>query len=308
MRPNSIEALEIEVHKVESLWRAGDWRGTLDGYCSLFKDRWNHLNGNADSLTAADLAILERIADLAVPFGQYKWADQLLEIATRGYSRLGSAFWADYSTVKRAHLAFSNSLPYEARILLATRRATLGDFEALEFTQEGFIRWETSYQAAPDSESKTLLFSQLYIVLGRLLMHLGLYGSALTALVRGTVHASASHLESAASTLMHLRLAAAQCLLEKGELQDASTELGNIERRIEEKKHPGHLTTFLEIQAKLDLLRGDFGSAQRHLLRVWYTCRERGFVAPALRAFLNLAQLLIYLNKTIEAKTLLTAC
>jgi CHAT domain-containing protein len=304
---NSIDALETRARKVEGLWREGNWRGALDGYCALFRERWNSLAENGESLTAADLTILERIADLAVPFGQYKAADQLLETAVKGYDRLGGTFWADLVTIKRVQLAFSNLLPYEARIILGTRRATLGDVETMEFTAEGFTRWESSYRQAPDTENKSLLFSHLYLVLGRLLMQLGLYRSALEAFDRGTLYAGARRWGSIPSTWTHLRLAVAQCLLEKGELRDSSVELRRILRRVEEKKHPGHLTTALEIQAKLDLLQGDFGSAQKHLLRVWYTCRERGFVAPALRSFLNLAQLLILLNKTFEAKTLLAA-
>ena len=305
MPVDTITALEAEAVKAEDLWRSGNWRGALDAYCALFNRRWGYLQGRAESLAAADLTILERIADLAAPFGRYKEADRLLEIAASGYARLGSPYWSDYATLKRIHLAFSNDLPYEARLLFQSMHSTLGDVERLPLTSEGFARWESAYRPAGDEEKRKVFFAPAYLELGRMLMLLGKQGSALAALRQGLTHAGPRAPALAQGAYLHLRLAIAQSLLERGDLKESSAELADIQPSIEARQHPGHLTTWLELQAKLDLLRGHFGPAQRRLFRVWEVCRQRDFLVPSLRAFVNLSHLFILLNKTIEAKALL---
>jgi hypothetical protein len=93
--------------------------------------------------------------------------------------------------------------------------------------------------------------------------------------------------------------------IERGELEARAAELARLRTHIDERSQPSALTTWLELAATLDLLRGDFGRAQDRLVEVWQLCVAHEFLSPALRAFLNLAQVLVLLNKTVEAKRLL---
>src|SRR5580698_9783033 len=110
-----LDLLEEKVQKAEDRWRSGQWRPALELYCEIFLEQWRKLDGRSEALTAADLTILERIADLSAPIGFAQLAESVLAQVAQGYRRLGSQYWADLITLKRIHVAFANHDPFRAR-------------------------------------------------------------------------------------------------------------------------------------------------------------------------------------------------
>src|SRR5271165_1269905 len=307
MALGTIELLEAEVQRAEDQLHEGNAKLALDSYCAIFQDRWWGLGSRADLLTAADLTVLERIAEISIPFGFTAQADKLFAAAANGYLRLGSRYWFDYVTLKRVHMAFSNNAVFDARELLKTMRPSLGDLESLSLDSDSLALLETQYTATRDLLQRQALFANLYLQLGRLAIALGSYAGAVAAAQRGLEYAGTHAPLNARSAHLPLRLMLARAQIGRGNFTAALEELRNVRGEIKERSQSGLLCMWLEISAQLSMLRGDFGAAQDYLTQVWRMCLAQEFLPPALRAFLNLAQLLIVLNKTVEAKRLLEA-
>jgi len=104
-----------------------------------------------------------------------------------------------------------------------------------------------------------------------------------------------------------LRLALVRARLESGELAAAAADLRSIRTGL---NGPGELdceTMWLDASAQLATMQGRLGAAQYQAAQVWLWCASRGYMLPALNASLNLCQLYIVLNKTVEAKGVLDA-
>jgi CHAT domain-containing protein len=304
MALETIERLEREVQRAEDQCRAGNTRAALESYCRIFQDRWSTLGGRVEALWHADLLVIERLAEISLPFGKAAQADTLFLTAAEGYMRLGLRYWFDYLTLKRVHLALSGNDVSRARDLLRELQPSAGDLEALALEPNRFEAWEASYTGSRDPSERQTLFANLYLQLGRIAMVLGRYGGAIAALERGMVFAE-SDAPLARSAKLPLELTLVRAHIERGELEAGAAELARLRTHIDERSQPSALTTWLELAATLDLLRGDFGRAQDRLVEVWQLSVAHEFLSPALRAFLNLAQVLVLLNKTVEAKRLL---
>jgi CHAT domain-containing protein len=301
-----LELLETKVQEAEDSWRTGDWRQALAIYCRVFSERWGQLEHHTDELSAADLTILERIADLSVPFGNADAADKLLEVAAQGYRRLDSQYWSDLITLKRIHVAFTNHDPFQARLLFQNLSGPLAGIEDAPMIEAAFLEWERAYPRSRARNDLPVLFTNFYLQLGRLLTFMGRYRFALAAFRRG--RELAKQMGSHSGTIeIHLRLAAAGALLESGNLLAGQSALAEVSSRIEQTKHPGHYTAWLELSARVDLLHGNFGNAEQRLTQVWTVCLSQGFTLPALYAMLSLGELLVLLNRTVEARRLLAA-
>ncbi|WP_263376501.1 CHAT domain-containing protein [Granulicella aggregans] len=301
---DTIERLEAEVQIAEDQLRAGDFRTSLTTYCEVFERRWASL-GSSDRLTAADLTVLERIAELSLPFGLARQADALFDTAAQGYLRLGSRYWFDYITLKRVHLAFGSNAVLRARELLRGIDPVLGDMDGISFDRAGQQAFEASYRSSIDQQERETFFANLYLQMGRLCLALGLYTEAAQALECGLGHAGKSSPLSAQSARLPLELALGRALVERGDLNAATARIKLLRGELDQPRHIESLIRWFELSAQLAILRGEFGSAQDQLVRVWQLCLSCGFKEPALKAHLNLAQLLIVLNKTIEAKRVL---
>ena len=303
MDRHALELLQSAVQRADEQWRSGNAKSALLSYCDIFSQRWSQLGKNSAELTAADLRILEQIADLCVPFGLAEQSASLLESAAEGYGRLHNPYWHDLITLKRIHVCFSEHQPLRARELFRELHSPFDAVETTSLSPHFFAELETSYNRDTDAEPRRTLLTEFYLQVGGLLLYLGRYDAAISVLQRGREY-SAGGAETHNAEL-HFRLGLARALLERGDLGIAEDQLSEISPRIDQARFPGHATTWLVLAARLDLLRGDFGTARERVTQVWNVCAANGFARPALRSLLNVADMLILVNRTVEAQQIL---
>ena len=305
-----ITLLEDEVRRAEWLWREGDLAGALAIYLELARQRVLCVDPHVpfiETLTAADMVIIERLPDLSILFGQDQAADDLLAAMAVLNTRAGNVYGADYITLKRIHLALGRGNVRQAFGLLEEMASSIGDLRTIVFTPAGLRQWERTCQwPGTDRADRAVLFTCLYLVMGRLLAALGHYGDASAALKRGLAHTSRGDAPDLAQrAAVALRLALAGALLEQGALDAAQAQLKTLASSMNEQRAPGFYVRRQELYGKLNLLRGALGDACEHFWSVFDLNVERKFDRAALLAALNLAHTLIILNQTGAAWKLL---
>ena len=181
---------------------------------------------------------------------------------------------------------------------------TLGAFDAIEFSDPGLSFWEACRQwRGTDNDDRAVLLSQLYLGFGSLLAALGSYGEALASFRRGLTFTGASAPDLARRAAPVLQVSVAAALLERGDLSAAEHEMALLTATIDERIDPTLAVRCREIRGKLALLRGDFGAAQALLQGTVDLCSEHRFLLAEARARLNLANTLVFLNKTRESQS-----
>ncbi len=310
MSVDPIDRLEARAQIAEDAWRRGDFRHAWTEYKAAVVERLvNSAYGvdEAARLTAADFVVIERLADLARLFGHYTEADELLAVAVNQIGAAGNRFWADLLHVKRIDLALGRGQLRAAQKLLDALHSSIGDVREIEFTPSGLELWERRCQwPATNERDRTLIFTLLHLIMGRLLAALGQYAQAEEAFERGLEHTAAPDAPGLAQAARpQLQLALAAALLERGELQLAATRLSLVAPQLDERKQPATHVHALELQGKLHLLAGEFGAALKRFRAVLAVCEQRGFARAATIATLNLAHALIFLNQTTDARRIL---
>lgn len=310
MKLDTFEDVQAAFSAVEELRKKGRLAGALDGYIEIIEARMENLVGGGDAteLSAADLTILERTAELAALFGHHEAADDLLAAMADQLEQVENYVGSDYTTLKRTHLALGCGRLRDADSLLRAMRPRIGELDDIIFSASGLARWEAERKwPGANDDDRAVLLSRLYHVMGWLLADLGQYESALRALERGLMHAGDEAHPLARRVSLPLRLAVVGALLEKGEMREARVRLAAIRLDIDENANPGFYVRCLELQGKYSMLCGDYGDAHANFKRAWTICASRRFMRPALTAALNLAHVLILLNHTGVAKQLLLA-
>ena len=308
MSVRSFAALEAAVQAAEEQWRRGDLVGALHSYTDILMQRLAGTSQALMSLTAADMVIIERLANLAVPCGHVEAADALLASMVALSERAGNRYAADYAALQRIPLALGRGQLHTAYGFHEAMQPSLGDLHSVPFSAFALPHWETErHWPGASHEDRVVLFSRLYLAMGKLLAALGQYGEALVALERGLDHTEPGTPDLAQQARVPLRLAMAGALLEQGELASASTHLTTLAPDLDERQQPGFMVHWLELSGKLALLRGTFGDVLTQFSRVQEICQTRGFTQAAIGASLNLAHVLIYLNHTSAAKELLVS-
>src|SRR6202023_719689 len=101
----TLAALEARVQLAEDRYRGGDFGGALEGYRGILAGRLAAGRGSGAHFRAADLVVIERLADLSALFGMFDAADDLLN-GMAGLTRsAGNDLAADYAELKRAELS-----------------------------------------------------------------------------------------------------------------------------------------------------------------------------------------------------------
>ncbi|HVG33776.1 MAG TPA: hypothetical protein VM911_11865, partial [Pyrinomonadaceae bacterium] len=310
-----IDRLEAGAQKAEDAWRSGDFAAALQHYAQAVSERLatsDYGVAAGAQLQAADFVVFERLSDLARLFGRAEAADQLLEISINQISAAGNVYWADLLRVKRIDLALGRGCLRKAQSLLGEMCQGNKDVTQISFKTDGLKAWERRWHwPNADEGDRATIFALLYFVMGRLLAALGQYGQAAEALQRGLAHtrergadgiAYRGPQEMAKQAVAPLTLALANALLEKGELESAAGYLNQLKEQMQEQIGPALFVQTLELQGRLDLLKGEFGAALACFQQVLALCVRRGFVRAAVAATLNLAQALIFLNQTLDAR------
>ncbi|HEX5604475.1 MAG TPA: CHAT domain-containing protein, partial [Pyrinomonadaceae bacterium] len=292
----SIDEIKVDFRRAEAARRSGDFRSALAGYLEILSRRVRDIRKSSD-LNAADMVVLERTAELAILFGYDKGADNLLAGMASALESAKNFFAADYATLKRIHLALSFGRLFDARRLLRDMSSRIGDVESLSLTDAGLDNWETSCRW-PDTkpQDRAVIFSRLYLNLGWLLASLGQYQDALLILTRGQRFTGESAPKLAQRAAIPLALTIATAQLELGNLDVAKEKLVELESFLDKRRQLGFYVRRLELDAKLKMLRGDFGGALFSYLEVVRCCEVGRFKRAELIAKLNLADALTFLN------------
>jgi CHAT domain-containing protein/tetratricopeptide (TPR) repeat protein len=305
----SHDALLAAAEAAEAAWRRGAWGEALDAYNEILRGRLEDLRDEgpaAQAMRALDLVVIERLADLAVLFGHVRAADRLLEGYVALTAEVGNLMAADYGALKRVRLAMATGRPEDVVARLEDMGASVGDIHDIEFEAQALKTWEAGRRwRAFDRAGQAVLYTRLYLELGRLLASVGQYRDALSALARGLHHAGPRAPDLARRAALPLELAAAAALLERGDLEGARARLDALAARPELPRQPDCSLRAAELSGKLALLTGELGEARRLYSENLRECLVRGFRRAALQASMNLAHVSIFLNQTAEALRLL---
>ncbi len=299
---DSFEKVKTAFEAAQTKWHEGNLWEAYELLREIFTSRL--LSGQ---LIDADLKVIQSLADLAGLFGEFHAADDLLQSAIFLYEAANSQRWADYTRLRRIQLDLDRGALSQARECFQEMAPRIGDIEGIHFSPLGLELWEEGC-VWPNTEpqERTILFSELYLAMGRLLSALGQYGDALKALKRGLSHTEGEEVPSLArQTVVPLRLAITSAHLEKGDLAEADTSLSHLQNQLEHPQHPEYSIRWLEISGKLNLLRGELGKGLEQLREVQTTCRQLRSQRAVLRSTLNLAHVLILLNQTRTAQNYL---
>jgi CHAT domain len=285
----------------EHAWCYGNWASALELYLQLLLQRLSSCRGK---LPPHVRVLLERIADLAVPFGLEVGAESLLQSAVASAAQDNNVVAAVYYQLKLAHLALIRGRPDEAKKLIAAQETHIGPLRDTPTRAEDLDRWEDGCWKAASRPDRSLMLSRLYLVAGIWLSGRGFFSHAALLLERGAMHAMPPAPALACRALAALRLALATTLLEQGKFAACGGVLADIRDMVDPRQQPAQYVEWLELRGKLDLLHGDFGAALRGAEEVVSVCRRGGFSRAAMAAVLNQAQALLFLNQTSAAADL----
>jgi hypothetical protein len=102
---HSFAAVEAGVNRAERHWEQGDFGAAVETYRDLLSRRLSAINAGVASFMAADVVVVERLADLSMLFNLGDAADDLLSGMAVLNEQAGNAYGADYARLKRVHLA-----------------------------------------------------------------------------------------------------------------------------------------------------------------------------------------------------------
>ena len=304
--PASIDEMEFEFRLAEQARRAGKFRLALDRYLTIISRRQAALAQRSRSqMEAADIVVLERTAELAVLFGHDEGADSLLAGMASALESGSNFFGADYTVIKRIHLALNFGRLKDAQKLFRTLEPRIGDVRSIVITEAGLDDWESSCRWPGTKPSdRTVIFAFLYLVLGSLLSSLGRYRDALLMLRRGLHFTAPDAPNLARHAAIPLQLTIVTALIEQGNLVAARNQLDALQS-VNKTNNPGFYVRLLELDAKMRMLQGDFGGALKKYSEVRSCCKQYAFSRAEYVAILNLSNALIFLNHISAAQQLL---
>jgi hypothetical protein len=289
-------SLVATIESAERLWKQGDLAPAFEFY----RDALQATLDSTASLSAADLVALERFADLAVLVGNGEAAAQALSVMADVCAAAGNDYAEDYAVLKGALVAQQNGRLKHALSLIYSLAGRFGDLDALTFEPEALKEWEAGMRwPQTDGDDRAVVFALFYLAASRVAASLGQYHDATEAARRGLVHA-ARETPLARRYQVPLLLAAALAAVQSGAFTRGAALLDEIAPRADAKRDPGFNFQFLELSAKLAMLRGDLGAALGGLhqaveLAAQWPARVR---AACLE---NLAAFQILINQTANA-------
>jgi hypothetical protein len=290
-----------EFAEAMALLQGGDWRAALDRLFDLLRRRLLR----RQPLAVGDRVLIERVADLAVPFGARDGADSLLAGLAGLNAGDGYHFAADYLTLKRAHLALMDEDLPRARERLAELQPRIGPLEDVPWREEDLPPWERRCDWLADRgppADRALFFARFHLAAGQYLAAEGRHGHAVLLFARGAEHARSATTPAGQRTLTPLLLGLAGMMLDQGRLEEAEEQLTSLAGRIDPRRDVGWHVQRLERGARLHLLRGEYGPALSCLAGVNDACFQGGFARAALGALLNQTEVLILVNQVVVAE------
>lgn len=299
MKIDSFDEIKVALEEAQAKWSQGH---LIEAYDQLEQFLRNRLL--SAQLIDADLKVVQSLADLASLLGEFSAANDLLYGAISLYEAANSYHCADYVRLRRLQIQLDEGNLKRAQALLEEMAPKIGDIYKMKFSVPSLSQWEVDcLWCDADLKDRTVLLTELYLGMGRLLIALGQYGDALTVLNRGLFHTNDKTIPSLAQqTIFPMKLAIATAHLEKGELKQAHLALTRLEHDLDQQSALEYPIRCKELFGQLYFLQGEFGKALKQFRIVQEDCRNLGVGRSALRATLNLAHVLILLNQTSTAE------
>lgn len=307
---DSIEGLEAAVQDAHDDWRGGNYAASFQKYLDIVDGRLEIAEKARLPITAtfgpADIIVIERLSDLARLFGHLEAASDLLEAIWLLASASENVYLADSLLLKRIDLLLGFGKLDESFELLRLMQPRIGNVHEIKFNKQKLSEWESSCDW-PDTQlrERRLMFSLLYLTMGRIFYGYGQYADATTSFNRGIAHSKHFKTDISPHLELQLALGLAAAWLDKGELPAAENVLLEVEPKVRTAKEPWPLVRWLELSAKLDQLSGRLSQAKNALTDVYKICRHYKFHQAQLGAMMNLAHLLILMNQTVRANEIL---
>ena len=290
------------IDQAERLWKQGD----LVMAFAAYRQAVHATLASAENLSAADVVALERFADLAVLLGETEAAMQALSTMADLCEAAGNAYGKDYAVLKAVLAAHQDGQIRRALELMYSLAGHFGDIDAIEFKPAALTAWETTVRwPMTDADDRAVIFALFYLAASRLAASLGQYEDATQAARGGIAHA-ARNTPLARRYRVPLLLAEALAAVQSGRLGRGSALLDDVAAQSDAHRDPGLNLEFLELSAKLAMLRGDLGAALDRLNKaVESAARWTARVQAA--CLQNLAAFQILINQTANAEQTLDA-
>ena len=293
---NSQSALEAAVEAAELKRSRGDLAGAYVDYQAIVAERLGGEYG------AADLSLLQSLADLATLCGDFQAADDLLVALVGLCQQAQNLHRADFARLKRIHLALDRGHLRQASALFEQMCDRIGPIQAIELTAQGLLVWEARCRwPNTDETDRTVLFVLLYLEMGRLLIVLGQYRDALEVLNRGLTHATPGDSQTvpvlARQQVPWFHLAIGRACLESGLLPEAEAVLEALQGFLKDRRQRSLQIQWYTLAGKLALQRGIFGEALAHFRAILDLGHQLNSQRGVAIASLNLAGALILLNQ-----------
>jgi len=249
----------------------------------------------------AVMAAVQRLAEIAVMVGEWDAAIDGLELVRSGFAQSGNTYMADYASTRIAAVQNAQGLGRLASATLRTlavppREAWNGAPDQLT---SGEARWQWPDASADD---RAVFFSRYYLEAGQVEAYGGQFERAAHLFRRGIDWTRQSSEAGRADVALCLALASAH--VQRGDLTSATLALDLVPVDVDGRMPAADRVFRLELQARLDLLRGRLGPAKASLERAIALCARTGFERAWRTATLNLSQTLALLNQTGEARRL----
>ena len=293
---------QAAVRDADNEWRRGNFVGALDKYVAIVRGRLAAAEEDdlpaVASRSAADMIVIERLCDLARLVGYHDAAADLLKALSLLNADAGVFHEADYYLLKLIDLHLGHGDLEKARSLVEELRPRIGDIEAIRFSTLGLKEWEgqCSWPGAQAAQRR-LLFSFLYLCLGRILLGWGQYADAIVTLKRGLVHSSNVRSDQSDQLTTQFKLALAAAVLEKGDLQTSQEQLAALRPELKSDQ-PWTIVRWLELSGKLNQLLGKLSDARDCFAEVAERCCRSQIPHATATALLNLSHILIVMNQT----------
>jgi CHAT domain-containing protein len=290
-------ALSTVIEQAERLWKQGDLGRAFETYRHAL-----HVTENEPAeVTAADVVALERFADLAVLSGQMEAAEQALSVMADLCEASGNVYGKDYAALKTVLALHQNGQIRRALALMYSLAERFGNLDAIQFEPALLEEWETAVQwPDTDDDDRAVIFALFYLAASRLAASLGQYRNARQAARRGAVHATSNTL-LAQRYRIPLLLSESLAALESGGFEQATALLNQAGANIDAKRDPGFHFEYLELTAKLAMLRGDLGAALERLSKTVELAAQCSSSVQA-ACLQNLAAFQILINQTVNAE------
>ncbi|MEO5996595.1 MAG: CHAT domain-containing protein [Chitinophagaceae bacterium] len=288
----------------DKLYAEGKLREAATLYRQLLLSRMANVGDMARSFNSYDANVMERLADIEISLEKTDEANLIL-------SALQDLLYANGNVVVGANIVLKRCEIYLADGDLDTSFTTLkiigqltGDVTAIKFSQLKAWTQECPISELPPAD-RNMLYPRLLYVIGRILIGLGQYNDALSALIYGYEKFTLADNIITRALLSSLPVAIAQAHLEMGEIKNAQHWIDKANSNLALVDDHSQQVSCWQLQAKLDLLRGRFGDTLIILQKIYNWYHGRGLFGGTLITILNMAHTKIYLNQHSVAERLL---